>query len=239
MDQNSRLTIFRAQTENVRELKKARCHITKSINFALRKNDQMSANMHTKVLALMYCAWAEASFSKLIHTPYGLELDEIEQIRRLHARQGVGPAWKKCLELGLSKISSRGNSGYIPNITQRIERIIDDYVIEPTLLRNKVAHGQWRNALNRENTAFNPELSKLLGTLDVVAVERWYKAQEILIDIIEMLIESPTRAFHRDYWRQICRLEERLTKRESWTLETKIIRLMKKPIIHKAKEVVS
>ncbi len=40
-----------------------------------------SANVQTKILALVFSAWAEARFSKLIHTPYGFDLNEIRQIK--------------------------------------------------------------------------------------------------------------------------------------------------------------
>ena len=73
--------IFRAQTENVRELDAAWRHINRSINDALRTDNNKLASFQTKMLGLVFCSYAEATFSKLIHTPHGLSSDEIQQIK--------------------------------------------------------------------------------------------------------------------------------------------------------------
>lgn len=69
--------------------------------------------------------------------------------------------------------------------------------------RNKVAHGQWIVALNRENTAVNTKMTTELGELDTVVIWIWYRVHQHLSSIVEALIESPDRAFHRDYWQEI------------------------------------
>jgi len=229
MDEAARLAVFRAQVENVRELTTAKRHLNRAVNLALRKADSASARIHTKVLTLIFCAWVEATFSKLIHTPYGFSLDEIGQIKEVTNKFGIEAGWSKCLELGLRHVSGSSKSNYVPNIKQKLTRIIKAYVVDPSLIRNKIAHGQWVVALNRENDAQNADLTPALDSLDVITVTIWFGVYEYLAMIIEILIESPDRTFHRDYWIEITKLESFLERAEHWSLAEKITKLKKKP----------
>jgi len=74
MNRAQQLKIFQAQVKNIKELDVAWRHLKRSINSDLVSNNPVSARIHTKNLALVYCAWSEAVFSKLIHTPHGFEL---------------------------------------------------------------------------------------------------------------------------------------------------------------------
>jgi hypothetical protein len=230
MDEKDRLTVFRAQTVNVRKLERVRRHLTRSINYGIRKGDTVSAEVHTRCLALVFCAWAEANFSKLIHTPYGFSIDEIEQIKRDgDCARSVESAWQKAVELGLRHIQNAPKSNYLPNRRQDILRLVQTHVVEPTLIRNKIAHGQWEIALNRENTSVNPDITASIHNLDVVTLTRWFETQRYLSLIIEALIESPDKAFHRDYWVHVAELQEYLATTEAWTLDAKKNDLRRKP----------
>lgn len=231
MDNTKRLEIFRAQTTNVRTLKQARKQITRTINLALRKGNLVSAQINTKILILVFCAWVEASFSKLIHTPYGFSLDEIKQIKKIYQRSGLGEAWQKCLELGLKKIPSKHKSSYVPNIRQKVSRVINKYVVEPSLIRNKIAHGQWKIALNRANNAVNNDISKRINNIDLVITTIWFEVYQYLSQIIETLIESPNRIFHRHYWQLTVKLEDFLKESGKWNINAKIKSLKRKTYI--------
>lgn len=227
MDRQTQLEIFRAQTENVRGLEKAWKHLLRTINKELVSDNLVSAAIHTKLLSLVFCAWSEANFQKVIHTPHCLELDEINQIKAIASKDIVN-GWLKCLDLGLNRVSKTPKSSYIPNIKQSVVRIIHNYVHEPRLLRNKIAHGQWVIALNRDNDAKNEELTKQVNEIDVVKLSIWKAAYCGLSNIIECLIESPDRAFHRDYWVEVTNVNKHLRETENWTLESKIKQLKRK-----------
>lgn len=228
MDSKSKLCVFKAQTQYAKELLSAQKQLNKSINNALRKNDSPSAKIHTKVLALIFCAWAEANFSKLIHTPYGFTLDEIAQIKTIWKSNGLESGWNKCLELGLKKVGKVNKGNFLPNVKQKIVRIIYEFVVEPSLIRNKIAHGQWKVALNRKNDAENNNLTNEINTLDSTKLLLWFEAHRILSNIIEMIIESPKKAFIRDYWTEIVRLESILDEKRKYSLEDKIKKLQQK-----------
>ena len=63
--------IYQASVKNVRELKKQVKIVKRLLNQALRTNRMQEVDALTKTFALMYSAYAEVSFIKLIHTPYG------------------------------------------------------------------------------------------------------------------------------------------------------------------------
>lgn len=226
MNQDQKLQVFQAQVLNVRELEQAWRHIKRSINSDLVANNHTSARIHTKTLALIYCAWSEAIFSKLIHTPYGFELGEIEQIKTAQ-RTSIVEAWRKCIELASAKVGA-GRSNYLPNVRQRLDRLVNKYISAPSLVRNKIAHGQWVHALNRENTNLNNELTAQISNLDVVYLDILREAFTGVSEIVEAMIESPNKAFQRDYWTILTKIESHLAATERYTLADKIARLKSK-----------
>ncbi len=228
MTRNDQLEIYMAQTQNVRTLDRGWAHLVRSINRDLVVDNTVSADLHTKLLALLFSAWSEATFSKLVHTPYGFDLDEMAQIKTEASRHSIVHGWFKCLQLGLQKIESSSKSSYIPNINQSLQRIIRTYVEAPSLLRNKVAHGQWNTCLNNLNTAVNAETTAKLNGVNVVTLTIWKEAHTVLSRLIEDLIVSPQKAFSRDYWTHLTQLENHLTETSTWTLEKRVEGLKRK-----------
>lgn len=218
--------VFAAQTENVRALEQAWKHINKTINAAYLNGDNSTAEIHTKLLAQVYCAFAEAVFSKVIHTPDGLTLDEIAQVKS-KGKKNIVEAWKKCVELSLRKVQGK-SSGHVANTRQKIESLIDQYIYDPSLLRNKIAHGQWKVALNSHNTKVNSTLTSKVQAITVVDLYRYKQAFQSLFRIVEDIIESPNKAHHRDYWGHISQFEESQFEMSAWTVEKKITALKAK-----------
>jgi len=230
MDTNTQLLIFQAQVKNIKELESTWTHLKRSIHSDLVSNNIVSAKMHTKVLALVYCALSEAMFSKLIHTPNGFALDEIAQIKT-NQQTSIVNAWIKCIELASAKVgSTKGN--YIPNVRQNILRLVSRYIEEPSLIRNKIAHGQWAIALNRDNTNVNLELTNEINLIDIVKLDVLKYALRGLSDIVEAMIESPDRAFHRDYWPILTDVEQHLVKSSKYTLKDKVTLMKAKRARH-------
>lgn len=226
VDRNIQLEIYKAQVKNVRELNSAWTHLKRSINRDLIKGNHSSARLHTKILAVVYCTWLEASFSKLIHTPYGFELSEIERIKLL-ASKNIVKAWEECVSIAASKIDS-GRSNYVPNLKKKLVKLIEVYVKDPSELRNKVAHGQWVIALNRDNTAIHQSLTDSISNIDIVKLDILHDACKGLCEIVEALVESPNHTFHRDYWILLSELEDHLEKTSHYTLADKVALLKAK-----------
>lgn len=227
MDEDQRLSVFKAQTQNVRELKTAWTLINRQINRTLLLNDKLSLGVQTKLLAVVYCALAEAAFSKMIHTPHGLKLDEISQVKNARNADGVKSGWIKCAQVAIRRVD--GNSpSYVPNVLRKLSSLIEDFIYDPSLLRNKLAHGQWSIALNRENTAVNNKITREIENYSVIDFYRYEHALLNISAIIEDMIESPNKAHRRDYWVYLTEIENGETEMSTWTLERKLERLQQK-----------
>lgn len=227
MDQAARLIVFQSQTKNVRAMRTAMKHAHRNVNASLRARDSSSVSTYTKIYAVIFCAWAEANFSKLIHTPYGFDLDEIKQIKKVHKDNGIASGWKKAVELGMRHLDAKRGS-FTPNAKQLMFRLIDTHVFDPSLLRNKLAHGQWSVALNRENDAINVELTSKIADLDVVRLAAWCRTHELVAGQVETLIESPKKAFMRDWHQAVAALEAEINAAEAQTLGEHVKRLQAK-----------
>lgn len=223
------LRVFKAQCVNTQSLETAERVLRKQINQSIRKRDTASVASLTKVHALLFAAWSEALFSKLIHTPYGFSLTEIEQIIDTNQRLGLERAWIKCIQLGLRKVKS-GRSNYIPNWDKRFARLVDTIIADPRQIRNKIAHGQWVSALNRDNNDLNELVTYRIAALDDIEVRRWFLQFSLLAQMVESLIESPNRAFHRDATMSFHRLDEFVKSSSGWSMRTLISKLDRKPI---------
>ncbi|BEN66667.1 hypothetical protein SMKC072_44890 [Serratia marcescens] len=226
MQESDRNNIFAAQTKNVRALEQAWKHINKSINAAYSCGDNSSAEIHTKLLAQVYCAYAESVFSKVIHTPNGLSINDINQIKN-KGKKNIVDAWKKCVELSLKKVQGK-NSSHIPNATLKINGLVDAYIFDPSLLRNKIAHGQWIVALNRDNTNIHAELTSKIQGISVIDLYQQKAAFKSLSCILEDIIKSPNKTHRRDYWIHITQFEKSQRDMASWTIENKISALRAK-----------
>jgi len=230
MNEKTRLNIFASQTENVRLLEKAFKRTNRSLNVNIRRGNHLEVEIDTKILTLLYCSWSEAYFSKLIHTPAGFNLQEIEQIKKC-GKGNIATGWEKCLELAMRKAKANGKSNFFPNARQKLKSAIKTNVIDLSRFRNKFAHGQMSIALTRDNTAIDQELSLQIKNLDPVQIYRWKTAQTYILQIIEHLIESPKKHFIKSYITNLAELDQFLIQTKNWTLQTKFqtLQLKKRP----------
>lgn len=227
MQEQQRVDVFLAQTKNVQELERSWKHINRQLNALLLTRNDAAVDVNTKILALVYCALAEALFSKILHTPNGLSLDEIQQVKAATKVGGVKDGWVKCVELAMRSVQG-AKSNHGPNVRQRLQGLIKKFIFDPSLLRNKLAHGQWCIALNRDSDAVNTQLTSELAVLDVVEIYRRKFALQRLAAILEDIIESPNKAHHRDYWDHLNNFESGQQEMAAWSLSKKIDQLRAK-----------
>ena len=103
--------IFTASTENLRDLKKQRKRICALVNRAIREKQDPDLISLTKMYALLYSAYVETSFLKLIHTPKAFTESEIIQIM---AERNLEQKWLKCVDLAFNKLNTT-NLGEVRN----------------------------------------------------------------------------------------------------------------------------
>lgn len=212
------LAIFQSSVSNVRELKKHRTALRRLFNRSLKQKDHSGFEAFKRLYALLYSSFAEVSFLKVIHTPYGFSEDEIAQIQ---GQRNLEQKWIKCLELAFQRIDNTVNKGEIQNKRQTLERLIQTYIIEPSQLRNKIAHGQWVVALNNDNTAINADTTQRINNLDFVKIDILFELYEKIGQVVEDLIESPHKAHFRDFYFHITELEQLVEETKKWTLFSK------------------
>lgn len=212
------LEIYKASVKNVRGLKSSRKKIKQFINLSIKNNKKDIIPVLTKNYALLYSAFAETCFLKMIHTPYGFSDTKIKQIS---SQRNLEKKWEKCLEFAFALIDN--NSGEFHTKRQSLEKLINKYVHEPSQIRNKIAHGQWVVALNSENTATNQETTTRVSALDFVQIDILFDIYEKIGQVIEDLIESPHKAHFRDFYNHLTELENLVERTKNWTIESKIL----------------
>ncbi|MCI5136989.1 MAG: hypothetical protein D3922_00930 [Candidatus Electrothrix sp. AR1] len=234
MNDQKIFNLYVAQSENVRELWKAKESLVKDLNFNIRKGEDYQVTIKTKFLALLYSAWSEAQFTQIVFTPNGFTYSENRRILRYKKKNGIGKAWKLMLEDAMRKVGDVATRGDLNNRLRKLINISKDYIDEPSQLRNKIAHGEWINALNSKITATNPSVSTVLRRLDPVLVEKRFEVHRFLGYIVRDLIQSPKAGFHKHYWTNIVNLEQYMKKTETWNLQTKKSKLIQKPLSYNA-----
>lgn len=218
------LDIFHAQVENIHQLEHAWKHVNRQLNALLRGRNFVGASALTKVLGVIYCATAEAVFLRLIHTPNGLRPSEIKDILGAVSRYGITEGWNKTIEVSLRRVKG-GQSNHKPNARKRLESLIKQHITDPSLIRNKLAHGQWKIALNRENTSVNAEITDAIEKLSVVDLYRRYRALNQIAQVVHDIVQSPNKAHWRDYWLHVEAIEAEQARMANWTLEDKLAKL--------------
>jgi len=222
--------LYVLQSKNVRQLKKVQANLNKDINFYINKNDNFQIELKTKLLALLYSTLSEAQFIQFIHTPDGYTSTEISEIKSAKNRS-LEEGWRELIDKAMSKVGDWSNNPDLLNRRNSIIDIVKEFIVKPSILRNKIAHGQWQIALNRENTNKNEELTEKLETLNVVIVSKWFDIHQFMGLIIRDLIQSPSKGFHNNYWTNLIKLEQYLNDTNDRTFETKRALLMRKPIV--------
>jgi hypothetical protein len=109
MDAAARKAIFDAQVVNTRSLDAARKQVRRAINAGLRLNNDPMVAVQTKLLGLLFCAWAEANFLKMLHMPSRFSLNDIHIIKGEWKKHGISEGWAKCIELGLRRFDQRAH----------------------------------------------------------------------------------------------------------------------------------
>ena len=149
-------------------------------------------------MALLYCTLSEAQFIQIVHTPHRFTNLEIEQIKK-DKNNNLETRWKTMVDIGMNKVGDCNNNKDLLERRNSILNIVTDFIISPSILRNKIAHGQWEIALNRENTKENESLSSELESLDIVKISKWFDIHQYLSLIIRDLIQSPKKGLYNNY----------------------------------------
>jgi hypothetical protein len=218
--------LYVLQSKNVRKLKKVEANLIRTINTHLKKNDTFQVELNTKLYALVYCTLSEAQFIQIVNTPDGFMDTEIEKIKAEKNRNGVIKAWELLFDMAFDKVNVNWKANAdLQSRRAELQNILDNYIKTPSELRNKIAHGQWDFALNRENTAENTSKTLELKNLTVIQITIWSEVHQFLGLIVRDLIQSPKSGFHRNYWTNVVKLQQFITDSNMWTMSKRIATL--------------
>jgi hypothetical protein len=221
--------LFKTQTKNVKFLKQVETMLIRDINAFLRKNDMLQVEIKTKLLALLYSATSEAQFLQILLTPNGFTDTEIRDINTAKQAE-ITKGWKKMIDLTMGKVKDNEVSEDLLNLKNKLYALVEEYIKKPSILRNKVAHGQWKFPLNSNNTAVNPDIFNIMNELNVVTLSKWSEVHQYMCFIIRDLVQSPRKGFDKRYENNLDGLDKFLEESESWTLEKRIIALKAKSV---------
>jgi hypothetical protein len=224
--------VYILQSRNVRKLSKVKDNLCREINRDLKTNNHFQVEVKTKILTLLYSAWSEAQFVQILHTPKGFFPRLINNIENDRKQHGIISGWNLMIELAIVKVGDINSSSDLSMRQDKLKLIIKENIEKQSILRNKIAHGQWVHALNRDHTGESPFTSEL-NSLDYVAIDKLFEVHKYLGLIIRDLVQSPQKGFHRNYWSNLVSLEGFLDKTKEWTVETRKRMLGKRPIKYK------
>lgn len=221
------MTVYEASTLNTRKLKKEKTVLERQIKRAIREGKECEVKTYTFIYALLYSAYAEASFLKLIHTHDGFSTSEIAEIMK---QRNLEERWKKCFELAFKNVINSTNAGEVANKKKNLFDILNEHIIEPSQIRNKIAHGQWAICLNNDCTSYNPDTTSKLAALDPVYLMREFNIYMQFAICIEYIIVSPKKAHPNYYYQQCTDITKYINDTSSWNYES-----YRKKILHSPK----
>lgn len=223
------LNIYKACCSNLKEIERSQIQLKRMFNNAVLNNRKQEIQTLTMMYAMLYSTYAEVALLKMIHTPYGFNNDYTIQIQR---QKNIEAKWNKCIELAFLPISTKANIGQIQNKKKYLQQILDLYIIKPSMVRNKIAHGQWSIALNSDNTAINKDMTQTISSQDFVKIDILFSIHQKFLKCIEDLIES-TNTHYRDYYTIIDELENHIAKTKFWNFESRFKRIKNTKKVYK------
>jgi len=188
------------------------------------KNDKiLELESRTKLLVILYCTWSEAVFKKLKHTPHGLPLVNREQ----NYGSNLELKWSNLIDTIMNQIIISGNHLDITQMKTELKDISNKYIIEKSKIRNKIAHGQWTQALNTPNTGIVIDTSVNISNLDIVEIDVSFDIHNYMVQILQSILESndpqdmiTTR--HDSYLFLKEKLDNFIYNRKEWNTESRI-----------------
>jgi hypothetical protein len=231
--------LYQGWVDNVKRLKKAKSNINRLINIEIklsktlpsgdiRQTDLEKISDLTKSAFLIYSSYTEANLLRLIHLPNSFESAEVKAI--IKAKQNnIINGWFKAIQLASNKnnVSIVGGST-IAMCEQSLQGIINSYLRDPSLIRNKLAHGQWSTAYNRNCSSLNSNPMVEPNNLDIAKIDGWYLIFDKLAELLKQLIQSPNQGFAVQYSQLIQEINTIAIEVQSWNLITKRARLLKR-----------
>ena len=207
--------IFQLMTINVKSgYNKHRKQLLRQLNRCLANNDLPAVNSLTISFALMFSTWAEAQFMQVLHTPNFLQDNDIQDA----IKKNIENRWTHLLDKGFERVQE--DQSIKDARKAEIATIIKKHTVEASLIRNKLAHGQFQIALNTRWTNKNEADCTKIARLDFVKVDYLFKIQQVIGFLVRDLAQSPDNShlrFFEQHKDRLSNLEHEMAQRSHTT----------------------
>lgn len=209
--------MYKKWCENVSTLDNAIEQIQRDLRLAISKEDENKVYNYTKLLSYLVICWCEARIMKLIHEPAiiintkkaiinkakSFEQGEIDQII---SASTLKDKWLTSLQIAISKaynVTIDSNFPQSLSFTPRtryleIEELIANELLPSIELRNRIAHGQWKQAFTNDLKSFSQQHTTLLRKENIVELQLNFAMFKAIGQLIHDLASSKL-AFERDF----------------------------------------
>lgn len=195
--------LYKYHVENLRSIDSALTRISLSYRHAIAANNDADASVFKRLYALLLGAWAECKLLKTLFQPNAFSDEE---------RATIGAAgthlerWQKLVEIAFRKHcgvpnatlseSTLGHDNY--KRFDSIRRILEDDLCSIIMLRNKLAHGQWKYPLNSDGDDVAQSQMEALRLENILTLQfKRIIIASILEAVFDLAVSQPT--FERDF----------------------------------------
>lgn len=220
--------VYVLQSENVRYLWQVKVNQLRDLNDCIKSKDTFNLKAKTTMFALLYSAWSESQFVQIQNTPNAFFPREIEDIQLQTSSHGIVAGWRLLVDIAFSKVGDIDKNSDLQKRHESIWVKIKDIIEQESIIRNKIAHGQWINALNRQQSNESP-VSEKMEELDYIQINRSFEIHKLLGVILRDLVQSPKNGFHRNYWRDTEKLLNYSEQTKKHNVKDKLALLKNRP----------
>jgi hypothetical protein len=191
--------------DNLRALESAISSIQITLRDYISRCDERNSDIYTKILAHLVNSWVEVRILKLIYEEGAFSEVEIKKVIKCN----LNDKWKKSLEIAYRKGFCISNSTPInDNRYSALLRIIDNYLLPSSQMRNRLAHGQWVFAFKNSVLDVDEQLTTDIRNDNILKIQLRFRIFKDLSQIIhDLAVSAPT--FERDFDKNFGKIKEK------------------------------
>ncbi len=192
---------YHEHCENLRMLNQGVNAVKKTLREHIAANDEHRVIIFTRIFSLIVDSWTEVRLFKLVSEYNAFSDNEKKKLfspfTKVENKWLFALEWSFCKRFGIND-PSLINSHPEGIKYEKIKQTIKKDLIESRLIRNRVAHGQWRVAFNKKITRVNHDITKSLKQDNILRIQFRLVLFDALAQIIQDLAVSQT-AFVKNF----------------------------------------